>query len=144
MNSSQVCPNFQTSCKNPCVPFHLKSLWNSTYNPKNMDSCGNENDYACAVNFLNFQYGLKNKDCPQNLVDVYYKGAFEETQYKGAKYLADDHIQYFVWFPGNSKMVYEEYLVYDFNGMLGSIGGSLGMFLGFSFFDLICHFLSLI
>ena len=70
-----------------------------------MDSCDNENDYACAVNFLNFQYGLKNKDCPQNLVDVYYKGAFEETQYKGAKYLADDHIKYFVWFPGNTKMV---------------------------------------
>ena len=74
---------------------------------------------------------------------MYYKGEFEETQYKGAKYFVDDHIQYFVWFPGDSKMVYEEYYVYDFNGMLGSIGGSLGMFLGFSFFDLICHFLSL-
>ena len=32
----------------------------------------------------------------------------------------------------------KEYLIYDDIGMLGSIGGSLGLFLGFSLFDTLC------
>ena len=33
--------------------------------------------------------------------------------------------------------VYEEYVVYDFNGIVGTVGGSLGLFVGFSFLDII-------
>ena len=33
--------------------------------------------------------------------------------------------------------VQREYLVYDMNGLIGSVGGTLGLFVGFSFFDLI-------
>ena len=35
------------------------------------------------------------------------------------------------------RNVQKELLVYDTNDMIGSIGGSLGLFLGFSFFDII-------
>ena len=31
--------------------------------------------------------------------------------------------------------VLKEYEIYDFNGILGSVGGSLGLFVGFSFLD---------
>ena len=31
--------------------------------------------------------------------------------------------------------VQEEYKVYDFNGIIGTVGGSLGLFVGFSFLD---------
>ena len=31
---------------------------------------------------------------------------------------------------------YEEYLIYDVIGMIGSVGGTLGMFIGFSFENL--------
>ena len=40
--------------------------------------------------------------------------------------------------------IYEEYLIYDFNGMLGSIGGTLGMFIGFSFSSIIELFINLL
>ena len=33
--------------------------------------------------------------------------------------------------------VSKEYLIYDFIGMIGSVGGTIGMFIGFSFFDVI-------
>ena len=33
------------------------------------------------------------------------------------------------------KITYKEYLIYDGVGMFGSIGGSLGLFVGFSLFD---------
>ena len=38
----------------------------------------------------------------------------------------------------NVRRVEKEVLVYDTNDMIGAIGGSLGLFLGFSFFDVIC------
>ena len=38
---------------------------------------------------------------------------------------------------GKEITVHEEYVVYDFNGIVGMVGGSLGLFLGFSFFDVI-------
>ena len=38
--------------------------------------------------------------------------------------------------------VSEEYKVYDFNGILGSVGGSLGLFIGFSFLDMMIYLIS--
>ena len=38
------------------------------------------------------------------------------------------------------RIFYKEYLVYDAIGMIGSIGGSLGLCVGFSIFDTICMF----
>jgi hypothetical protein len=35
----------------------------------------------------------------------------------------------------NIVTIHEEYLVYDFLSFVGSVGGSLGLFVGFSFFD---------
>ena len=32
-------------------------------------------------------------------------------------------------------LVYEKYAVYDFGGIVGMVGGSLGLFVGFSFMD---------
>ena len=37
--------------------------------------------------------------------------------------------------------VREEYIIYDFIGMIGGIGGTLGLFVGFSFFDAFCWLL---
>ena len=42
----------------------------------------------------------------------------------------------------NSITVNEEYWVYDTTGLIGAIGGSLGLFAGFSFFDCICLILN--
>ena len=44
---------------------------------------------------------------------------------------------YFEFFMKDIRNVEKEVLVYDANDMVGTIGGSLGQFLGFSFFDVI-------
>ena len=51
-----------------------------------------------------------------------------------------------VWILSSSmnKIVYDQYLVYDFLGMVGSIGGSLGLFVGFSIFDYACKVMDMI
>ena len=38
--------------------------------------------------------------------------------------------------------IYEEYLIYDGIGMIGSVGGTLGMFIGFSFSNTISSILN--
>ena len=38
--------------------------------------------------------------------------------------------------------IYQEYLVYDWKGMITSVGGSLGLFLGFSFLDFSFHIIN--
>ena len=43
--------------------------------------------------------------------------------------------------PGRVRTVAKELLVFDTNDMIGSIGGSLGLFLGFSFFGIISTFI---
>ena len=44
----------------------------------------------------------------------------------------------------NEKTFYKEYLVYDAIGMIGSIGGSLGLCVGFSIFDTLCMFVDFV
>ena len=41
----------------------------------------------------------------------------------------------------SEKISKKEYLIYDGIGMFGSIGGSLGLFVGFSLYDSICFIL---
>ena len=47
-------------------------------------------------------------------------------------------------FPQNKVIVNQEYLVYDSIGMIGSVGGTLGMFLGFSFLDITYYLINFV
>ena len=40
----------------------------------------------------------------------------------------------------NGSIVFEEYLIFDIIGMIGSVGGTLGMCIGFSFTNVITIF----
>ena len=43
--------------------------------------------------------------------------------------------------PGTVTL-HEEYIIIDFYGMVGIVGGTLGLFVGFSFFDVITFLIS--
>ena len=42
---------------------------------------------------------------------------------------------------GTSRTLIQEYRIYDEVGLIGTVGGSLGLFLGFSFYDFISEIL---
>ena len=44
----------------------------------------------------------------------------------------------------NGIIVFEEYLIFDIIGMIGSVGGTLGMCIGFSFTNVITIFFKFI
>ena len=44
------------------------------------------------------------------------------------------YVQFSLFFASITRNIYEEVLIFDDIGLLGSLGGSLGLFIGFSFF----------
>jgi hypothetical protein len=49
-------------------------------------------------------------------------------------YVDSMNSQFIFRFSSNKRHVYEEVLILDETGLIGSLGGSLGLFIGFSFF----------
>ena len=49
-------------------------------------------------------------------------------------YVDSMNSQFIFRFSSNKRHVYEEVLILDETGLIGSLGGSLGLFVGFSFF----------
>ena len=45
-------------------------------------------------------------------------------------------------FASNQIATYKEYLIYDFAGMVGSVGGNFGLFVGWSFYDILIFLIS--
>ena len=46
----------------------------------------------------------------------------------------DSLIGFYFQFPSKTRILHEEVLIFDEIGLLGSLGGSLGIFLGFSLY----------
>ena len=59
------------------------------------------------------------------------------------KFYSTSDIEFFWIFPSTVIEVHSEYLIYDMTGLIGSIGGSLGLFVGFSFRDFFSNFTGL-
>ena len=57
----------------------------------------------------------------------------------------DDYDQFhLIMEMGTNKQFEREYLIYDSWNMVGTIGGALGLFVGFSFYDFILMFINFI
>ena len=71
--------------------------------------------------------------CSQTNYKLFKSIYTENTTSKNAK--RNVHIIYRI--PLKDMTIQKEYLIHDFGGMLGSIGGTLGMFISFSFLGVI-------
>ena len=75
--------------------------------------------------------------CPKSCTQIKYQGKmksligyFNDSKTTGLDYL------FLSWYID----VYKEYLVYEMDDVIGSIGGTWGLFIGFSFLGLLKHF----
>ena len=87
----------------------------------------------------------KTNVCPtlQYTGKIFYEEIFEK-EYQSINYNDEVYkIKFkYVFASPETVTVYEEYLIYDTIGMIGSIGGTLGMCIGFSFATTISTMLS--
>ena len=56
----------------------------------------------------------------------------------------DMNVQFTLMFASTVVDIFEEILIFDEISLLGSLGGSLGLFIGFSFFGYVTTFLNMI
>ena len=119
---------------------------------------------ADAIVHDTYLFGMRNSECKPNCVTWIYEPELDDFSHKRNVWLLTaDHssfkskpMQHSMFISDvhaitpfnnthkhvcnvkidNSEVtVQEEYKVYDFNGILATVGGSLGLFVGFSFLD---------
>ena len=65
-----------------------------------------------------------------------------ESHQSEASYLGNGSlIGFYFEFPSKTRIIHEEVLIFDEIGLLGSLGGSLGIFLGFSLYGYVTKIL---
>ena len=122
-------------CNNTCL---ITSLPNDPYpiclNYNNWYSGINKGDSDCNFNIVNelIQNITNNDEHKKPCLTTQYYGSSHEWEI--SKYIAE--FKYKFALPLKSK-VYQEYLIIDSIGLVGSVGGTLGVFIGFSFNNLI-------
>ena len=121
-----------TNCPSKCLAHSIRNNGS-----EKMAFCKlNSEEWSCSNNFLrNLRKNvIENGTCPRSCVITNYKGKITHD-------FAFDHkntiaISYY-FAPPFISIIYEEYLLFDFLGLISSVGGTLGMFIGFSFIAII-------
>ena len=94
--------------------------------------CENEYQDDSALNqFYNSDF--YNSNCPKPCSIIQYTGKLDYWDSWDREPNDSIFTLYIRFAPPLATTVYEEYLIYDIFGMIGSVGGTLGIFIGFSF-----------
>ena len=124
-----------SECNETCLPHSMPQSW---MNESIIPLC--ETDTKAMNCSKNLAYNLKTKIMETDQCNDRTCSTIEYSGKVVSAEVSEKHqhitvVSYFFLPPG-SVIVFEEYLIYDFVGMLGSVGGTLGMCIGFSFVGL--------
>ena len=124
------------NCSKKCIPIYAQSVMENI--DHDIPQCSNDDEEYCMVGIKSYKNyeklkskclkQCKNKDAILDIYRVYTKPVF---------YIGNVQLELYVRV-APEKVSIKEYLIYDGIGMFGSIGGSLGLFVGFSLFDSLC------
>ena len=126
------CP---TKCSTISLPFQNASV---------IPVCEKEEDQKCSLRKIIHPIFNRINDkelCPRSCTFLQYSGKIVH-KYE-IKNQSTTNVPLSIWYSfkvPESVMVNEQYLIYDAIGMIGAVGGTLGMCIGFSF-DSIIHYL---
>ena len=122
-----------TSCPTRCSPISYANLTTS------IPLCETEEEIKCAKDLA--YYELLGKKCLKYCERVSYS---EKISWKDAIPYEDQGHNFWVYYrtTTDEMFVNEEYQIYNFNSMIGSIGGTLGLFIGFAFTNVISLIIS--
>ena len=102
--------------------------------------CITIDEYVCMKWKINDVFNKIHEECPKHCSATQFTGKRTFILHHDKN---DDEGKYeFYWyylFSSKEIEVNEEYLLYDITGVIGAVGGTLGLFIGFSFRDVIVH-----
>ena len=124
-------------CPVKCLPIQMKGFQYANKSAT-IENCTKLEDEICNGGpFIAMQMDHAYQECLKPCEETTYKDSVAKLV--EPMYLKEDkNTALFDVFMTNVRRVEKEVLVYDTNDMIGAIGGSLGLFLGFSFFDVMC------
>ena len=134
--ATKIAESEEFKCPKKCVSLIHQALMDTI--DHNIPRCETDDENYCMV-------GTKSTKTIRKLKSSCRK----QCNYKGSKLVIKKSARAYPYQLGSMQMTfklnilpevlhYREYLIYDDIGMFGSIGGSLGLFLGFSLFDSLC------
>ena len=131
----------QAFCEKKCIPtlFGFGKNYSTPF-------CDNAKDDRCARDIarkmitgkgINFTQEFGNIACTKACSSLQYSGNYIISKPVGYANAAEKakslHQFYYEFSNSNNKCpIFDEYLIYDTMGMIGSVGGTFGMFIGFS------------
>ena len=128
-----------TRCPKKCLPASLSVI--GFYNSE-IPVCQNENEKRCAFNVTWYDVFSPSICPPKPCILLEYNGKIDYWQEKPISCKNNFNLKIKYGAP-EVVIVHEEYLITDFTGVLGSVGGTLGLFIGFSFFNIISYLIDL-
>ena len=111
-----------------CIPINLATIMTFNSQPF-LPLCNTSLGYSAFSQYIDIFYMATHK-CPKSCITNQFTSGMVQTL-KGYE-ITNKHVEIEIDFLTNRLEVHQEYLVYDFEGMIGSIGGTLGLFIGFS------------
>lgn len=136
------------NCTGFCIPFIYKVFFNNSTEVK---TCKTFHDHFCAIMEIDYYLWLQQQTCMKPIVEKNFIGStkFKEdfSNYHSDIINGDREkriLMQLSWgYQSNITTISEERLLYDAKDLVGWMGGALGIFVGYSFFDLSKHVIDL-
>ena len=121
------------NCSKKCIPRFTQSVMENINH--DIPQCSNDDEEYCMIGLENYKKYMELKsECLKQCNNKAATLDISRVLSKPVFYIGDVQLElYFHVAP--ETVSYKEYLIYDGITMFGSIGGSLGLFVGFSLFD---------
>ena len=125
------------NCSRKCLPNTIATIGNVDLT--DIPVCGTEDEVEEAWNHIYSNVFYKDANsCLESCITREYNGKVDYESSKSNEEIEDKTFDLSVKFSRPYKMTtFEEYLLYDFLALVGSVGGTLGLFVGFSFYDFV-------
>lgn len=127
-------------CPNKCISSIYKSILTLSINESEIQECKTHEDNLCMGTSIyhGFYKLMMSQECPKKCYQTEYIGKAKEVK-SGFTRVWPDTMDFEVCYGFSSTVIEvdDEYLLYGFSDMIGSVGGSFGLFIGFSFLDVI-------
>ena len=117
------------NCSNFCIPIAVAEILDTINH--SLEYCKRLKDYYCSIENLGLMSKLGRKTTKRCLINYADVRPMTNDAVDGS----NDGMLWISIALGENQLVYKEYFVKDTLDLIGTVGGTLGLFIGFSFFD---------